>query len=265
MYKLLKYLPLFILNLLIFVSYAETNFNTPSPDQKPPQIDSRTCRMPEYPSASRQMNESGTVILKFLVGVNGKVKNSGIDTSSGFPRLDDAALVALSSCSFLPGSINGVPQESWAKIKYTWKLQSEHTIEELNALIQSGSQDSFNYIERAALLIQKGDTDSAMRDYSDAIRLDPKNIATYMYRARALVSVGKIDDAIKDLDMAISINSTNSEWPYFLRGLVLMSNGKYDLAMSDFLNANRANPNNYLSSVAYELSKYKKGQNAREN
>jgi periplasmic protein TonB len=86
-------------------------------------IDARkACDEPEYPAQSRRLEETGSEVLHFLVDVDGRVIDSKIVTSSGHPRLDDAARDALSRCKFKPGTIDGKPQQSWAELKYTWKL-----------------------------------------------------------------------------------------------------------------------------------------------
>ncbi|MBV8063654.1 MAG: energy transducer TonB [Nevskia sp.] len=88
-----------------------------------PVVDAkRGCAEPEYPASSQRLGESGTVVLQFLIGLDGRVKDSRIARSSGFPRLDEAARDALGSCRFVPGTVDGKPEESWAPIKYTWKL-----------------------------------------------------------------------------------------------------------------------------------------------
>jgi protein TonB len=88
-----------------------------------PVIDvKKGCRQPDYPASSQRLGETGTVILQFLVGVDGRVKDSKLVTSSGHPQLDDAALDALSGCKFVPGTVDGKAEESWAPVKYTFKL-----------------------------------------------------------------------------------------------------------------------------------------------
>ena len=86
-------------------------------------ISASGCEKPEYPSASKRLEEEGTVQLKFLVGVDGKVIESAIEKSSGFRRLDEAARAGLSKCQFKPGTVDGKPQQSWASMKYTWRLE----------------------------------------------------------------------------------------------------------------------------------------------
>jgi protein TonB len=107
---------------------------TPAPPPPPaaPAVAVRTapiinaaasCQKPEYPSASRRNEEEGTVQLRFLIGPEGNVLESQVEKSSGFTRLDEAARSALSRCQFKPGTLNGKPEQSWASMKYTWRLE----------------------------------------------------------------------------------------------------------------------------------------------
>ena len=97
--------------------------SNPAPVSTPAVISASSCEKPEYPSASKRLEEEGTVQLKFLVGVDGKVIESAIEKSSGFRRLDEAARAGLSKCQFRPGTVDGKPQQSWASMKYTWRLE----------------------------------------------------------------------------------------------------------------------------------------------
>ena len=86
-------------------------------------VNAAQCEKPEYPSASRRMEEEGTVHLRFLVGVDGKVIQSEVEKSSGFKRLDEAARAGLSRCQFRPAMVDGRPEQAWASMRYTWRLE----------------------------------------------------------------------------------------------------------------------------------------------
>jgi len=58
-----------------------------------------------------------------LVGVDGLVSDSRVERSSGYKRLDEAARKALSLCKFKPGTVEGKPEASWARIEYDWKIE----------------------------------------------------------------------------------------------------------------------------------------------
>jgi TonB family protein len=87
-----------------------------------PSINASSCEKPDYPVASKRLTEEGTVHLRFLVGVDGKIVESAIEKSSGFRRLDEAAIQGLSKCAFKPRTKDGVAVESWASMKYTWRI-----------------------------------------------------------------------------------------------------------------------------------------------
>lgn len=84
--------------------------------------DARGCATPNYPVRAARNNESGTVTLALLVGVDGKVSDSRIQSSSGSRELDRAAIAALSTCTFKPAMNGSVAEPGWAKIAYVWTL-----------------------------------------------------------------------------------------------------------------------------------------------
>lgn len=83
----------------------------------------QNCEKPAYPAASRRAEEEGTVQLRFLVDVDGKVVDSQVEQTSGYKRLDEAARAALSRCQFKAATVDGKPEQSWASMKYTWRLE----------------------------------------------------------------------------------------------------------------------------------------------
>lgn len=107
---------------------SATPASNPAPAARAPVrtaagVNMAQCDKPEYPSASRRMEEEGTVTVRFLVGADGKVIQSEIEKSSGFKRLDEAARAGLSKCQFKPAMVDGKAEQAWASIKYTWRLE----------------------------------------------------------------------------------------------------------------------------------------------
>jgi protein TonB len=94
-----------------------------APVRTPPVVLASSCEKPEYPSASRRANETGTVLLSFLIDQSGKVIDSKVERSSGFRRLDEAAKAGLGLCKFRPATVNGAPVQAWARIEYVWRLE----------------------------------------------------------------------------------------------------------------------------------------------
>jgi protein TonB len=85
----------------------------------PPVVNpDRACTTPVYPTISRRLNEVGSVTLMMLIDVNGRVVETQVKTSSGYPRLDQAAREAVISCHFKPGTVDGQPTAAWSLIRY---------------------------------------------------------------------------------------------------------------------------------------------------
>jgi len=66
---------------------------------------------PRYPIESRRKREQGTVLLRLLIGSDGRVSEISIAQSSGFPRLDQAALQAVRTWRWQPTIRDGQPVE----------------------------------------------------------------------------------------------------------------------------------------------------------
>jgi len=84
--------------------------------------DARNCARPEYPRNAQRNGDTGTVTLALLIGTDGKVVESKVEKSSGSRELDRAAQAGLSLCRFQPGTVDGVPQQSWTRMQYVWSL-----------------------------------------------------------------------------------------------------------------------------------------------
>jgi protein TonB len=75
-----------------------------------------------YPDASKRANEEGRCVVLMTVAVSGKVVTESIQTSSGFPRLDEACLKAVHGAQMLPATEDGKPIEKTVSIPIVWKL-----------------------------------------------------------------------------------------------------------------------------------------------
>jgi len=84
-------------------------------------INANACS-PEYPASAERDELEGTSLVSFLIGTDGRVKQSRVDKSSGYKVLDNAAISAFSRCKYTPATVDGVAQEGWATIRYVWKL-----------------------------------------------------------------------------------------------------------------------------------------------
>jgi periplasmic protein TonB len=94
----------------------------PAPVHVAAVVDSRACAKPDYPKNALRNGDTGVVTLALLIGTDGRVADSKLEKSSGFRELDRAAQVGLGLCRFKPGTLDGVPYQSWTKMQYVWSL-----------------------------------------------------------------------------------------------------------------------------------------------
>lgn len=78
---------------------------------------------PAYPPLSLRLREQGTVLVDVLVSDQGIASQVKLKTSSGFFRLDNAALATVSGWRFVPGKRAGVAQSMWYTVPITFTIQ----------------------------------------------------------------------------------------------------------------------------------------------
>jgi len=66
-------------------------------------------RQPDYPMLSKRRGETGVVWVRFVVGLSGKIETVELKKSSGYARLDDAAIDAVRDSSCKPYVENSEP------------------------------------------------------------------------------------------------------------------------------------------------------------
>jgi len=77
----------------------------------------------EYPARSRRAGEQGRVRLLVLVDIAGRPAQVNLQTSSGFPALDEAAMSAVRAALFRPYSEGGVAQAVWVVVPIDFVLR----------------------------------------------------------------------------------------------------------------------------------------------
>ncbi len=75
-----------------------------------------------YPDASKRANEEGRCIVTVTVSADGRITNEAIQTSSGFPRLDEACLKGVHGQRMIPATEDGKPVEKTVALPIVWKL-----------------------------------------------------------------------------------------------------------------------------------------------
>tara|TARA_R110002073_G_scaffold65940_4_gene164377 strand:- start:632 stop:1330 length:699 start_codon:yes stop_codon:yes gene_type:complete len=78
---------------------------------------------PAYPSLSRRMGEEGKLVLRVELDETGRVDEARVVNSSGFTRLDNAALAAVKVWQCKPSLRNGQPVRAVALQPFNFVLQ----------------------------------------------------------------------------------------------------------------------------------------------
>jgi periplasmic protein TonB len=78
---------------------------------------------PTYPPASKRMRETGSVLLHVWVTADGRADRVELRQSSGFDRLDEAAMAAVRQWRFVPGHRDGVAAAMWVNVPVSFELR----------------------------------------------------------------------------------------------------------------------------------------------
>lgn len=99
----------------------------PGAEIVPPKIDPvRPLTTPDamYPDASKDAREEGKVDMLLTLDRDGEVKKVALQSTSGFERLDAAAVGAASSWRFLPGAVDGKPTAMKMSFRVVFKADA---------------------------------------------------------------------------------------------------------------------------------------------
>ncbi len=79
---------------------------------------------PVYPAMSRRLGEEGKVVLRVRVSAQGQPLAVEVSKSSGFPRLDDAARLAVERWRFVPARQGNEPIEASVLVPLNFTLSN---------------------------------------------------------------------------------------------------------------------------------------------
>ncbi len=133
------------------------------------------------------------------------------------------------------------------------KLQKEATTSEERASI---------YIARGLAYQNGGDRGKAIADFTEAIRLNPKDSRPYVSRGWAYTSNDEWGKAILDYDEAIRLDS-NDAGAYGKRGLAQLGKGELDKAIADFSEVIRLNPGSFIAYYSRGAAYKQKGDDVK--
>ncbi len=107
--------------------------------------------------------------------------------------------------------------------------------------IQRNPKDVFAYSARAAVAQFKGDVDSAIKDFGEALRLSPR-AGIYANRGECWALKKDYDKAIADFSEAVRLDPSDGP-AYYNRGVCRAFKKEHEQAIADFGEAIRLDPN----------------------
>jgi periplasmic protein TonB len=76
-----------------------------------------------YPRKSQELSEQGTTMLRAHVTPDGTVSDVEMINSSGYERLDKAAIESVKKWKFVPGKQGGTPVAAWVRVPVAFSLK----------------------------------------------------------------------------------------------------------------------------------------------
>ncbi|MBG6074459.1 energy transducer TonB [Polaromonas sp. CG_9.11] len=78
---------------------------------------------PAYPALSKRLGEQGKVVIRVLIGADGTPQKAELRQSSGYERLDQAALNTVLKWRYVPGKRGGVAEDMWFNVPINFVLE----------------------------------------------------------------------------------------------------------------------------------------------
>ena len=79
---------------------------------------------PAYPASAKRLGEAGTVTLRVLVNPHGRAESVEVERSSGYRRLDRAALDAVRKWKFVPAKQGDQAIAAWVLVPLNFELKT---------------------------------------------------------------------------------------------------------------------------------------------
>lgn len=98
----------------------------PEPVTEPPKFGAAYLHnpAPNYPPSSRRAGEEGRVLLRVLVATNGNAETVQLENSSGFAKLDEAAIKAVKTWRFIPAKRSNQAVSAYVLVPVKFSLES---------------------------------------------------------------------------------------------------------------------------------------------
>lgn len=124
---------------------------------------------------------------------------------------------------------------------YREQKDRERALRDYDQAIRLNPANAGAYINRGSILAERGDHEAAVKDYDEAIRFKPNFAEAYYNRALSLREAGQEDAGLRDLETAIRLKP-DLALAHVAMGLLLAEQGNRKRARSALETAGRLNP-----------------------
>jgi tetratricopeptide (TPR) repeat protein len=138
-------------------------------------------------------------------------------------------------------------QHGWEQAE---KGNYEQAIRYFTEAIDLNPKDAESRYSRGTAYSRKGQYDQAILDFSKALEINPRDAKAYYNRGIAYCRKSQYDQAILDFSKALEINPMDAK-SYYNRGITCWEKGEHNQAISDFKKALEIDPNNPRYLVTY--------------
>jgi tetratricopeptide (TPR) repeat protein len=147
-------------------------------------------------------------------------------------------------------------------ISYATKGDLDRGIADFSEAIRLDPKNAYAYNNRGSAYENKGDHDRAVAEYNEAIRLDPKYAIAYNNRCWSRALIGRdLDQALADCNESLRLSPGYAD-ALNTRGFVQFKLGAFDRAIADYSAAVAKNAKDAGSLYARGVAKLRSGDTA---
>jgi tetratricopeptide (TPR) repeat protein len=135
----------------------------------------------------------------------------------------------------------------------------DKAIREFSQAIELNPTNGLAFDYRGSIYFAKGDFDGAISDYNQAIRINPTDDSATFDLASVYRAKGEFDKSISSWDKYMRLNPTNDA-AYKSRASVYSATGKYNKAIKDWTEGLRLNPDDSTAFAMRACAYFKTSQ-----